>query len=484
MRLRPSRRRITSSWASTIITVLPASAQADDPRGHLGHPHGVRGEAHLDLGVPAGGEDQAEDDQTPEGAVPQHCEVTTGRAPPRARARAGEPVAHVRQAQQDQRRHQVAHRVEQVDHLEGDRACGVDDRARGQATDADTEVEQGEVQPVDPLALVFVGERGEDGVLPGPDGGAAQPRPASSPRRRRPWSRPAPATRCRRPRPPGRAAPRGGRRTGRSACRPTARARGSRHRTSRSPTRRGCRSGPGRGQVDEEERQGQATPDGGEQSADEDPRASGRRGRARCSMPRFCCPGVTARGRFPRPRPAGDPGHPPITRFGRSARAGGLPCWPGDAAWRHLPAPAREIAVAATDAVTAGGDATPRRTTWRRAGSRRPTVPPGPRRGGPVAARGGAPGRAGRRRRAAGAGALRTRCGAVAARRRPARGADAACRLPGPVRPGRRRASTHPGGDRPARPVLVADLLAATGRPLDAHLAAAFAEIHRTELHD
>ncbi|RKN42780.1 hypothetical protein [Micromonospora endolithica] len=33
-------------------------------------------------------------------------------------------------------------------------------------------------------------------------------------------------------------------------------------------------------------------------------------------------------------------------------------------------------------------------------------------------------------------------------------------------------------------PLLVTDLLATTGEPFDAHLAAAFAEIHRTELHD
>ena len=81
--------------------------------------------------------------------------------------------------------------------------------------------------------------------------------------------------------------------------------------------------------------------------------------------------------------------------------------------------------------------------------------------------------------------ALRAGRGAVAAGRRPARGAGPAGRRSGGVRPGRRRV-TRPDASALARhaPLLVADLLAATGVPLDDYLAAAFAEIERTERQD
>ena len=156
-------------------------------------------------------------------------------------------------------------------------------------------------------------------------------------------------------------------------------------------------------------------------------------------MARFSAAGVTTSRTGLPPRRAAQPGD--RRRDQTHPCRCGLPCWPGD---RDLATPAR----------TGPRDRASRhRGRRRRPGPGRWGVRAGGRRGsaaaeraglvlgggGPAAAGGDPPGRAGRRRRTTGAGALRARRGAVAARRGPARGAGPAGRRARRVRPGRRR---------------------------------------------
>ncbi|MFI7578191.1 hypothetical protein [Micromonospora sp. NPDC049497] len=153
--------------------------------------------------------------------------------------------------------------------------------------------------------------------------------------------------------------------------------------------------------------------------------------------------------------------------------------------WRHLPAPAREIAVAATDAVTAAREqdieaydvAVGRLATADRSGLVLGAVVRS------LLEVGHPDGLAGDDVRA-----VLERCVRGAARWR----ADVDPHVVlvllagslGLYDPEADEAPPGPAAVAAHGPLLVADLLTATGRPFEAHLTSAFAEIHRTELHD
>jgi hypothetical protein len=141
---------------------------ADDLRGDADDVDGEAGETDLELRVTGDRQQQAEPEEAAERLVAEHFAIAGLRAGG-AGGGGGQTLPDPAHRQQHDHRREVAEHVQEVDELEGDGPIDVDDGAGDGGADADAEVEHGELEPEHLLPLGVAGDRGENGVLPGPD---------------------------------------------------------------------------------------------------------------------------------------------------------------------------------------------------------------------------------------------------------------------------------------------------------------------------